>query len=215
LIFTGRNYGVARRQLEVSQRTLEVSQQTMTLAERSQRRTLELTEQGQVTDRYTKAIEQLGSDKLDVRIGGIYAMERIAHDSPKDHPTVMEVLCAFIREHSWEPWPLTEPDEGTSVPSTRPDVQAALTAIKRRDPEQDRAGAKLAFADLSGADLQKAVLANADLALTNLNAATLTEANLVGAKLPGTNLRSAECYGANLARHSSTGHISRVPVFTW
>jgi len=44
-------------------------------------RTFELTEQGQVTDRYTKAIEQLGSDKLDVRIGGIYALERIARDS--------------------------------------------------------------------------------------------------------------------------------------
>ena len=64
------------------------------------RRTFELTEQGQVTDRYTKAIEQLGSDKLDVRIGGIYALERIARDSARDHPTVMEVLTAFIREHS-------------------------------------------------------------------------------------------------------------------
>ena len=40
-----------------------------------------LSREGQVTDRYTKAIEQLGSDKLDVRIGGIYALERIAHDS--------------------------------------------------------------------------------------------------------------------------------------
>lgn len=37
-------------------------------------RAVELTEQGQVTDRYTKAIEQLGSDKLDVRIGSIYAV---------------------------------------------------------------------------------------------------------------------------------------------
>ena len=61
------------------------------------RRTFELTEQGQVTDRYTKAIEQLGSDKLDVRIGGIYALERVARDSVRDHPTVMEVLTAFIR----------------------------------------------------------------------------------------------------------------------
>ena len=52
-----------------------------------------------------KAIEQLGSDKLDVRIGGIYALERIALDSAKDHPTVMAVLTAFIREHSHEPWP--------------------------------------------------------------------------------------------------------------
>jgi hypothetical protein len=63
-----------------------------------QRRTYELTEQGQVTDRCTKAIEQLASDKgLDVQTGGIYALERIAGDSPRDHPTVMEVLAAFIR----------------------------------------------------------------------------------------------------------------------
>ena len=73
------------------------------------RRTFELTEQGQVTDRYTKAIEQLGSDKLDVRIGGIYALERVARDSARDHPTVMEVLTAFIREHSHEQWPLPGP----------------------------------------------------------------------------------------------------------
>jgi hypothetical protein len=39
-----------------------------------------------------------------VRIGGIYALERIARDSAIDHPTVMEVLAAFIREHSQEQW---------------------------------------------------------------------------------------------------------------
>ena len=54
-------------------------------------RNFALSREGQVTDRYTKAIEQLGSDKLDVRIGGIYALERIARDSARDHPTVMEV----------------------------------------------------------------------------------------------------------------------------
>jgi hypothetical protein len=57
-------------------------------------RTYWLTQQGQITDRYTKAIEQLGSDKLDVRLGGIYALERIATDSQRDHPTVVEVLSA-------------------------------------------------------------------------------------------------------------------------
>ena len=50
------------------------------------RRAFELTEQGQVTDRFTRAIEQLGSDKLDVRIGRIYALERVARDSVKDQP---------------------------------------------------------------------------------------------------------------------------------
>jgi hypothetical protein len=91
-----------------------------------------------VTDRYTKAIEQLGHEKLDVRIGGIYALERIARDSPRDHPTVMAVLAAFIREHSREQWPLPEPGTKTvSRPTTRPDVQAALTVIGRRDVTHD------------------------------------------------------------------------------
>ncbi len=58
-----------------------------------------------MTDRYTKAIERLGSDKLDVRIGGIYALERVARDSARDHPTVIEVLAAFIREHSHQKLP--------------------------------------------------------------------------------------------------------------
>ena len=73
-----------------------------------------------MTDRYTKAIEQLGSDKLDVRIGGIYALERIARDSARDHPTVIEVLAAFVREHSREqgrPWAATcAPTSGLASP---------------------------------------------------------------------------------------------------
>lgn len=60
-------------------------------------RTYQLTQQGQLTDRYTKAIEQLGSDKLDVRLGGIYALERLAVDSQRDHPTIIEVLTGLPR----------------------------------------------------------------------------------------------------------------------
>ncbi|GAA4611895.1 hypothetical protein GCM10023195_50640 [Actinoallomurus liliacearum] len=62
-------------------------------------RTFHATEQGQITDRYTKAIEQLGSDKLDVRLGGIYALERLVRDSARDNHTVYDVLAAFLREH--------------------------------------------------------------------------------------------------------------------
>ncbi|TKK85217.1 hypothetical protein FDA94_26455 [Herbidospora galbida] len=72
------------------------------------RRTFRLGEQGHVTDRYTKAIEQLGSDKLDIRLGGIYALERIARDSARDHPTVMEV---------WRPSSGSTPE--TSKPTTK------------------------------------------------------------------------------------------------
>ena len=38
-------------------------------------RTYRLTEQRQLTGRYTKAIAQLGDDKLDIRLGGIYALD--------------------------------------------------------------------------------------------------------------------------------------------
>src|SRR5215471_21690303 len=85
---------------------------------RNTNKTTALALQGQVTDRYSKAIEQLGSEKLDVRIGGIYALERIARDSVRDHPTVMEVLAAFIRDHSHEQWPKPERDTDPAPPRT-------------------------------------------------------------------------------------------------
>jgi len=158
LVFTALNFSLLRRNSEQ--------------ADQWQRRTHELTEQGQVTDRYTRAIEQLGSDKLDVRIGGIYALERIARDSARDHPTVMEVLTAFIREHSPEQrdpdsrtrWDPSEPD---SAEPPRSDIQAAVTAVGRRDSERD-----IQPMDLTGAYLHGANLALANLARANLRAQT-------------------------------------------
>ena len=146
---------------------------------RLSRRTFELTEQGQVTDRYTKAIEQLGSDKLDVRIGGIYALERVARDSAKDHPTVMEVLTAFIREYSREPWPTSDSGAQEGPRSTRPDVQAAITAVGRRGAEHD-----IQPMDLDGAYLDFANLTGADLTAADLDGANLTGANLTGVRWP-------------------------------
>jgi len=46
--------------------------------------TLQTTKEGQITDRFTKAIDQLGKDNLAVRLGGIYALERLAKDSEYD-----------------------------------------------------------------------------------------------------------------------------------
>jgi hypothetical protein len=45
--------------------------------------------------RYAKAIKQLGSDKLYVRLDGIYALERVALGSQRDYPTVMEILACL------------------------------------------------------------------------------------------------------------------------
>jgi hypothetical protein len=161
-----------------------------------------------VTDRYARAIEQLGSDKLDVRIGGIHALERIARDSPRDHPTIMAVLAAFILEHSRDQWPPAEPGAEPPERTTRPDVQAAATVIGRRNSghssEQINLNAAvLTRADLTGADLTGANLAFADLTGADLTFAVLTRADLTGANLARDDLTgglgSADLTGADLS----------------
>ena len=185
-------------------------------------RAVELTEQGQVTDRYSKAIEQLGSSKLDVRIGGIYALERVARDSPRDHPTIMEVLATLIREHSRRQWPpgkdSAEPSD--SLPRPDEDVQAAATVIGRRairhDSQQiqlysvDLTRVYLPDANLTGANFYDANLAGATLAAANLTRAdfryaNLTRAVLEDADLPGANLKNAKLTGADLTGTHLTG----------
>ena len=110
-----------------------------------------------------RATRGIGSDKLAVRIGGIYALERIARDSARDHPAGMEVLTAFIREHSHKEWPPPGPDGGELVPSPRSDVQAAVTVVGRRDAKRDIRRINLVGADLVGANLADADLTGAYL----------------------------------------------------
>jgi hypothetical protein len=79
-----------------------------------------------ITERFSKSVEQLGSNDISVRIGGIYALERIAKDSPKDHWTIMEVLTAFVRQRS----PLRgNKSKKQALSKVTTDVQWALTAI--------------------------------------------------------------------------------------
>jgi hypothetical protein len=161
-------------------------------------RNFALSRVGQVTDRYTKAIDQLGSDKIDVRIGGIYALERIARDSARDHPAVMEVLTAFIREHSQEQWPQPDPGGQDQERSTRPDIQAAARVIGRRTGKHDIQVLDFHRAILPGANLGGADLGAARFILVDLSGAFLKGANLYLAYLFGTQLQRADLEGANL-----------------
>ena len=172
-------------------------------------RSYSLSREGQVTDRYTKSIEQLGSETLEVRIGGIYALERIARDSARDHPTVMEVLSAFVREHSREQWP-PPPAGGRSdarAPehTTRADVQAAVTVIGRRNPRHDLRPVDLAAVNLTRADLTHATLDHVNLTRANLTDADLTDAHLNQANLIGADLTVADLSNASLVQADLSG----------
>ena len=50
-----------------------------------------------ITELYTKAVEQLGNDKAPVRLGGLYALERLAQDNPPHRQTIVNVICAYLR----------------------------------------------------------------------------------------------------------------------
>jgi uncharacterized protein YjbI with pentapeptide repeats len=175
-----------------------------------------VTEQGQITDRYTKAIEQLGSVKLEVRLGGIYALERIAVDSERDHPTVVEVLSAFVRTHSdpstadstptvaqvlsdllREAGVLADNDQPDVRPNKKSDSAADIQAAAKvlgRLPKQpavrrgDLPRAQLAGAQLQGANLSGAQLQGADLSYAQLEGADLSDAKLEAADLSGAQL---------------------------
>ena len=168
-------------------------------------RQLRTTREGQITERYTRAIDQLGHDQLDVRLGGIYALERIARDSVADRATIGEVLTAFVRSHA--PWPPRLPgqyvaaapiDQVPELQVRAPDVQASLTVLGRGNFARARGdlGDRL---DLHASDLRHAQLRGAHLQRANLSEAHLEGADLNKAHLEGANLRKAHLEGALLA----------------
>ncbi|MBN2355994.1 pentapeptide repeat-containing protein [candidate division KSB1 bacterium] len=108
---------------------------------RASEKNVEVLQDQQVTERFTRAIEQLGSEKLEVRLGAIYALERIAKDSPKDHWTVMEILTAYVRENSkWteekdEEWRIFTKDRNLQRKidiKAKIDIQTIITILGRR-----------------------------------------------------------------------------------
>ena len=50
-----------------------------------------------ITELYAKAVEQLGNDKAPVRLGGLYALERLAQDNTAHRQTIVDVICAYLR----------------------------------------------------------------------------------------------------------------------
>jgi hypothetical protein len=185
-------------------------------------KSIRVAHEGQITERFTRAIEQLGTYKVEVQLGGIFALERIARESQLDHWTIMEVLTAYVRENAG--WSGDENNgnvdsENSHLNSGRPtiDIQAIMTVIGRRSwastetengkflnlrktdlRHMDLRNANLVAANLRGVNLEGANLMDADLTRAFLGEANLRGANLVRANLEGAHLAGADLEGANL-----------------
>jgi Pentapeptide repeats (8 copies) len=185
-------------------------------------RTYWLSRGGQIAERYGSAIGQLGSKSREVRLGGIYALERIARDSRYDHVRVVEVLTAYVRERAEWREGSTEPDpdkgggsEAAAVRQTEADewrpgrppiaVQAVIAVLGRRNARHDEHKLDLTSTDLRDVKFGKGNFKNAILVSANLERADLAGAKLNRAELDRAILRKANLRGCQLQKATLKG----------
>ena len=81
-----------------------------------------------ITELYTKAVEQLGSDKVQVRFGGLYALEQLAQDNPAYRQAIVNVICAYLRMPFSPTAPASKPEpeaaEGQKEPGAESETEA-------------------------------------------------------------------------------------------
>ena len=172
------------------------------------------------TERFSKAIEQLGHGEEAVRLGAIYALEQVAKDSPKEyHWPIMETLTAFARQRVPEPVGAetaseVEPTQGDDGPKGCETASADGEGKEAENIEAQKAEFMPIGADVSAAmavlarrnavhdpegrflDLSRAYLTG--LSLVNVEARNLANARLMSAHLEGANLRSVHLERARL-----------------
>ena len=175
-------------------------------------------ERGLLNERYQRGAEMLGSDVLTVRLGGIYALQRLAEEHPEQyHVQIMKLFCAFVRNPTVDggrETGLANRDTGEVAETRedgvgvrpRQDVEAVMEAIATRSKigigfERDaRFWLDVRNANLSGLDLFS-------VEGVNLSWARLTDADLSHVKLrPSADLSWVrESYQANLSKARLNG----------
>jgi hypothetical protein len=192
------------QRLTIAENNLKVSQDN-----------LKVVQEGQITERFTRAIDQLGNKKMEIRLGGIYALERISTESKKDYWPIMEILTAYVRKNSNSKtiefeiykcqsgrrsgiieYEISKAKEDISL-----DIQAILIVIGRREnpsnnEEPNHLNLQATF--LQGVQLEKAHFDKADLYKAHLECAHLEGANLKRANLLCAHLDKADLRYAHL-----------------
>ena len=101
--------------------------------------TLRATQDGHLSERFGRAVEQLGSDRQGVRIGGLHALRRIGEQAPDERDAVISIHAAYLRGRLR--WPPTGPDAPPADTPLRAvgTLEARADAVRGRDPRERRA----------------------------------------------------------------------------
>jgi len=171
-----------------SARAQQLERERLELDRRQTQEQLALAQRGQISERFSRAVDQITSAFLSVRLGGIYSLERTAREDRDYHWPIMELLTNYVRGHV----PIN-----ARPPTPATDIQACLTVIGRRSVYNR--DAEYGPIDLHDTHLQGADSRRAYLQWANLSEANLSEANLSGADLDETNLNDATLFSADLS----------------
>jgi|GEM_PF-3653119 len=163
------------------------------------------------TDRFAKAVEQLGNKKVEIQVGGIYHLQKIMEEDPDYHWPIIQTLLHYIRTKS------PRKPEGENKPIT-PNVQTAIDVICQRKPELDNerlldfsntnlTGARFQFPSGSPNDWSRVNLKNAFFEYCCLDNAIFTNAYLFGSQFNNskgnnTYFCSADLTGAHLGENA-------------
>jgi Pentapeptide repeats (8 copies) len=160
-------------------------------------RNLKIVEDKQITDRLGKAIDSLGSTEIEIRLFGVYMLEKIGIDSPVQyHWIIVELLCAFIRKRC----PLSRTE------NIGEDTVAALVVIGRRNTlyDPDNIQINLKEVNLEGIEikcylnLKKAILSGSNLRKIKIRKLRLDGANLIGSDFTESDLTNVSFRRADL-----------------
>ena len=163
-------------------------------------RNMDNAQMSQFTERFTKAVELLGSDKIETRLGGIYALERISRDSERDHWTIVETFTAFIRVHrTWRDF-----QDPSPVPE---DIEVILQVLGRRPRTYGQgeaqplelSGTDLRFGNFTNGHFEGAQFHRSQLDSTRMRGTFLTSADLVGVHFDEADLTGASLERADLS----------------
>jgi uncharacterized protein YjbI with pentapeptide repeats len=132
------------------------------------------------------AATTVSSPNIEARLGALYSLERILHESTKDQRAILETICAYIRENS----PLDIPTDSKQSedfykgrlpprPSRRADVQAAITIVGRRSLSvRERAAAENWVLDFRDCNLVAYDFSALNYDRANFGSAFLDEAKM-------------------------------------
>jgi hypothetical protein len=153
-------------------------------------RQLTLNREGQVTDRFKAAVDQLSSPSATTRTGGIFALHRIAIDSSRDRDAITEVLVSFVHEHRSHRLEIMD--------ALGVDVQAAINVLGRRPgASAERYRLDMSHCNFADADFSRKNWRYADFSYSEFSFAKFIRANLEKACFAGSQVTSGSFRAAS------------------